>query len=98
MAFLVEDLKYHVGIVKNKEFSFGYKIGDGFDSNHLQISFTSLAWLYWINAYPGHHSIFHVDGTYKIIKNRYPVIVYGRSDVSGQFHLIAISIGRLHFF
>lgn len=33
-----------------------------------------------------------LQGTYKNIKNRFPVIAYGRSDTNGQLHLISLAI------
>ena len=81
-----------IGIDPNACFSYGCTIGDGSDTDHLLLNFTSLSWLHNIEAFKDHYAIFHVDGTYKIIKNRFPVIVFGRSDVSGQFHPISIAI------
>ena len=37
-------------------------------------------------------SIFHFDATYKITKNGFPLVIFGRSDISRQFHKIAFMI------
>ena len=36
--------------------------------------------------------MFHLDGTYKLIKNGFPVLIFGISDIQGSFHPIAICI------
>ena len=36
--------------------------------------------------------VFHIDGTYKLIQNRFPVMVFGVSDIAGEFHPIAYCI------
>ncbi len=33
--------------------------------------------------------VLHIDGTYKLIKNRFPVMVLGITDIAGEFHPIA---------
>ena len=37
-----------------------------------------------------HHNIFHSDCTPKVTRNRFPVLVFGRSDIAGHLHPIAI--------
>ena len=75
-----------------KVFSYGLKLGDGTDSDPFAACFSTKNLLLNMSKFPGHHAVFHIDGTYKLIKNRFPVLVYGRSDVNGQFHLISIAI------
>ena len=36
--------------------------------------------------------VFHIDGTYKLIKNRFSVIVFGVGDIAAEFHPIAYCI------
>ena len=36
--------------------------------------------------------VFHIDGTYKLLKNGFPLVVIGVSDIRGQFHPIAFCI------
>ena len=36
--------------------------------------------------------IYHIDNTYKTNKSRFPFLVFGRSDYSGQFHPIAVAV------
>ncbi|CAF0709717.1 unnamed protein product [Brachionus calyciflorus] len=38
------------------------------------------------------HHIYHIDNTYKINTNRFPMVVFGQSDISGQFHLVCLAI------
>lgn len=33
--------------------------------------------------------VFHIDGTYKLVRNGFPVVVFGVSDIQGSFHPIA---------
>ena len=37
-------------------------------------------------------AIYHIDCTYKINNNRFPVLIYGRSDNSGQFFPMIVGI------
>ena len=45
-----------------------------------------------------------MDSTYKVNKSRFPFLVFGRSDYSGQFHPIAVALmkregsGDYHWF
>ena len=36
--------------------------------------------------------VLHIDGTYKLIKNRFPVMVLGITDIAGEFHPIAYCV------
>ncbi len=36
--------------------------------------------------------MFHIDGTYKLVKNHFPVLVLGITDIAGRFHPIAFCI------
>jgi len=46
------------------------KLGDGSDKSHLNIMMTSKALMYKCE----NKGVFHIDGTYKLIKNRFPVM------------------------
>ena len=37
-----------------------------------------------------------MDSTYKVNKARFPFLVFGRSDYSGQFHPIALAVMNEH--
>ena len=89
---LINSNQYSEELDPNKAFVFGSTLADGSDDDHLRICMTSKALLRHLDSFPEHHRVFHVDGTYKLIKNRFPLIVFGRSDLQGQFHLIAICI------
>lgn len=73
-------------------FAYGVKMGTGSDNDPLIICFSSKYLLGGIARFSHHYSVFHIDGTYKNIKNRFPVIVYGRSDTNGQLHVVSIAI------
>ena len=36
--------------------------------------------------------VFHIDGTYKLIRNGFPLIVFGVSDIQGSFPPIAFCV------
>ena len=83
LADLEDDIE---GLEETKAFSYGVKLGIGSESDPLIICFTSKKLLKNISLYSEHNSVFHIDGTYKLIKNRFPVIAYGRSDLNGHLH------------
>lgn len=90
---LVNDLIYNEESTDEKKaFSYGAKMGTGSDNDPLIVCFSSIHLLKNISKYAGHYAIFHIDGTYKLIKNRFPVIAYGRSDTNGRLHLISVAI------
>ena len=35
---------------------------------------------------------YHIDGTYKLIRNQFPLLVFGRTEKQNKFHLIAFCI------
>ena len=88
---LLENIKYKDDIDENTAFCYGVKLGTGSDNDLLSISFTSKKLLKNINQ-ENTMRIFHIDGTYKLINNKFSLIAYGRSDINGQFHLIACAI------
>ena len=63
-------------------------VGDGNPNNHLSIMMTSKALIKRVEE----TGVFHVDCTYKLIKNGFPVLIFGISDIKGQFHPIAYNI------
>lgn len=68
----------------------GVVLGNGSDQNHLHICLTTTKLLTNLDSnLPG---CYHVDGTYKLIRNKFPLIVFGRTDKQNQFHLIAFCI------
>jgi hypothetical protein len=80
---LCSKYKYSPEIEPKKAFTFGVRLGTGADQSHLFIGLTSLALLKKVSLDREHQTVFHIDGTYKIVRNRFPLIVFGRSDVSG---------------
>jgi hypothetical protein len=89
---LVDAFKYKPELNDDQPFTFGTQLGEGTDNDHLRIGFTSRKLLHSFAKHPDKHAIYHVDGTYKLIRNRFPMGVFGRSDVNGQFHLIALCV------
>jgi hypothetical protein len=73
--------KYHEDIGDDEFFVFGEEFGSGGDNDHFQIGFTSKRLLSRIPD----GVIFHCDGTYKIIKFGFPLIVFGISDINRKF-------------
>ena len=93
----ISELKYQSNkfYEADQAFCFGCKLGNGSDASHFIVNFTSIRLLESIsfnNSSVTEQSIYHIDGTYKITKARYPLVVIGRSDHNGSFFPICISI------
>ena len=58
-------------------YCFGVEYGDGTDDEHFHVGFTCKKML----ARAKGAEVFHVDGTYRILKISYPLIVLGVSDI-----------------
>ena len=65
----------------NDFFVFGADFDSGIDTDHFQLGFTSKTLLKRIPQ----GIIFNCDGTYKIIKFGFPLIVFGVSDINRKF-------------
>ena len=90
---LINEFSSDIHEINDKQaFVYGVKMGTGDDHDPFICCFTSKYLLNTMSRYSHHHSVFHIDGTYKNIKNRFPVIAYGRSDLNGQLHLISVAI------
>ena len=63
-------------------------LGTGDPKDHLYLSITSKKLLNNLN----NDGIFHIDCTYKLIKNGFPVLIFGITDRVGQFDPIAYHI------
>ena len=63
-------------------------VGDGSNKNHFHLCMSSKRLLQNIENYGVHH----LDCTYKITVQGYPLLIYGVSDLLGQIHLIAFMI------
>ncbi len=70
---------------ETKSFSYGLKLSDGSDNDPFVVYFSSKHLQLNMSRYPDHNAIFHIDGTYKLIKKRFPVLVFGRSDLIKKF-------------
>ena len=82
---------------ETKPFVFGTKfddegkpiVGNGTVGNHLNILMTSLALLKRLDTTNQDQvSIFHIDGNYRITRNKFPLVIFGRTDISRHFHPI----------
>ena len=76
-----EDNAFYDDITDDEFFVFGADFGTGNDDDHFQIGFTSKA---LINRIP-EAVIFHCDGTYKVLKLGFPLMVLGISDINRKF-------------
>ena len=63
-------------------------IGDGRNNNHLNICLTSKALMKNCEL----NGVYQIDATYKIIKNRFPLMVFGNTDFQGKFHPICFMV------
>jgi len=63
-------------------------LGDGTDANHANILVTSKRLMENIEM----HGVHHIDCTYKIFKQGFPLLVYGVTDMVGRFHPIAFMV------
>ena len=97
IAQLIEDNQYHENLNDDDLFYFNckfepnsskIKLGDGNDNNHLNICLTSRS----LMKYCEYNGVFQLDCTYKIIKNRFPLVVFGNCDIKGKFFPIAFMI------
>jgi hypothetical protein len=74
--------------VDSQLFTFGCLLGNGTDTDHFQMGFTSIKLLSRIKE----GVMYHLDATYKIIKYFYPLIVFGASDINRKFFPICFML------
>ncbi|RMZ98258.1 hypothetical protein BpHYR1_009397 [Brachionus plicatilis] len=101
----VEDVKnmikthiFSPEIPETTSFFFGFKF-DEFNEpivcnvenadNSIRIGMTSKKLLSFVRDIVLRNMIFHLGCTYRLTKNRFPFLVFGFSDLNGQFHPIA---------
>ena len=92
----IKSNEYDANVSENKMFIFNVKkndknkikLGDGKDNNHLNIMMSSKALLSNLSR----EGMFHIDGTYKITKNGFPLMVFGITDMAHTFHPIAFCV------
>ena len=64
-------------------------IGTGSDASHLNILMTSMAFLYRLDTSDqGNVALFHIDGTYRMTKLKFPLVIFGRIVIKRRFHPI----------
>lgn len=96
------DHLYFKTIDINRPFFFGFgvndknipKIGNGDKTSRLYVFCTTLK-LLQMNCDPMNQNgitLFHIDGTYKITKERYPMLVFGRSNPNRKMYPIVVGI------
>jgi hypothetical protein len=77
---------YHPNYDSNKLFVFGVHLGTGTDDDHFYLGFTTLNLLKRIEQ---SNLLYHIDATYKIIKYFFPLIIFGFTDRSRKFYVVA---------
>ncbi len=77
---------YIPGYDPNKLFVFGIHLGDGSDENHFYLGFTTFN---LIKRVEFSNNLYHIDATYKIVKYLYPLIIFGFTDISRHFYVVA---------
>jgi hypothetical protein len=85
--------QYDKLINPDKPFCFGSKMGDGSETNHLRVGISTIKLLkniYQVSL--DHEYMYHIDTTYKLTKNGFPFIVFGYTDKSGHFFVIAFML------
>jgi DNA-binding transcriptional regulator YiaG len=96
---LIDKYKYKKELEKDSPFFIGYRkesdskvpiIGNGSDDNHLRLFITSKRLLKNLDTdLPG---VYHIDSTYKLIRNGFMVYVFGKTDMQHKFHPIALGV------
>ena len=81
----LDSIQYNTETLDNELFPFGIDLGTGSDESHFHLGFTSLKLLKNCEKVTKDNGIFHLDATYKIIKNSFPLIVLGVTDIKRQF-------------
>ena len=85
----------------NKPFYYGFeldqnnlpKIGTGTKTNPLRKAFTSIVLLvYTIRGLQFNNLVWHIDCTYKLNYNRFPLMTTGVGDLSGHLHPIYFAL------
>lgn len=66
------------------------KLNNGSEESHINIMITSKKLLR--NLESENEGPFHIDATYKLIKNKFPVVVFAKTDFHHQIHPIAFVI------
>ena len=93
---LISDNVYHPELNDDDFFYFNINfdendqpiIGNGSDNSHLNIMVSSKNLLNNLQCI----GVNHLDGTYKITTNGFPLVVYGVSDIQGHFHPICFML------
>jgi hypothetical protein len=68
-------------------------MGDGSDDNHLRIGISTITLLKNILRISADYDyMFHIDTTYKLTKNGFPFLVFGLTDKSGHFFVLAFML------
>ena len=70
----------------NKLFVFGVRLGKGSDDDHFYLGFTTINLLKRIEY---SNKLYHIDATYKILKYLFPLIIFGFTDISRKFYVVA---------
>ena len=79
---------YSEELANDELYCFGVEYGDGSDEDHFHVGFTSKSMLSRVNG----ACVYHCDGTYRILKISYPLMVLGVSDIDRKFFPVAFMI------
>ncbi len=85
--------QYNIDLPDDEPFYFNIKedsegnvlIQNGSELKHAHIMLTSKK----LMANCERQGMIHIDGTYKLVKNHFPMVVIGITDIAGQFHPIS---------
>ncbi len=77
-------------VADNELFIFGEKFGNGSDSDHFSCGFTTKKLMKNLELINNQDCIYHFDCSYKIIKYRYPLIVFGFTGINRKFFPLAM--------
>jgi hypothetical protein len=93
--------EFKISTDENRGFFFGYDNDESNEpiilngespNNPFRLAMTSRKMLSIIPSLLVSTCVYHLDCTYKLTKNRFPLLVFGVSDYSGQFHPIAYAL------
>ncbi|CAF0978500.1 unnamed protein product [Brachionus calyciflorus] len=94
---IVESNLFRSDLPDDKPFFFGVKfdkdnrpiINSGSESHHFRLIITTKKLIKILDSkFSDYDSIFHIDSTYKINKNGFPLVIISRSDINRQLHPI----------
>ena len=101
VCIYIKNHEYSDLLADDEMFFYGFKydkngdpiVGDGSDSIHFRALVTTKKMIRFMDEKLSDlPSMFHIDSTFKITKNGFPLVVFGRSDINRQFRPIAFML------